>query len=129
MAQAAADGELGMRPSRRRKYARGETAKLTEQGFCRRCGLHVTQIVTSMLSPELHLCDLGARQVNPIIVERMLATLERIEARLISQHKLTTPAVTTCATCGKRWDVGTQHVCKHVMPGEGTSQIVFGGSK
>jgi hypothetical protein len=43
----------------RRKYVKGVTASLSALGFCRRCGLHVTQIVDSKLNPHLHLCDEG----------------------------------------------------------------------
>lgn len=43
----------------RRPYVAGETASLTAQGFCKRCGLHVTEQVESKLNPHLHRCALG----------------------------------------------------------------------
>jgi transketolase N-terminal domain/subunit len=43
----------------RRPYAEGVYAKLTAQGFCKRCGLHATQMVGTRLNAHLHRCEVG----------------------------------------------------------------------
>lgn len=38
----------------------GEKALLSEAGFCRRCGAHVSQLFAQRLAPDLHRCELGS---------------------------------------------------------------------
>jgi hypothetical protein len=40
----------------------GEKALLSEAGFCRRCGAHVSQLFAQRLAPDLHRCELGSAQ-------------------------------------------------------------------